>query len=207
MELKSQQYILDRQLHTYTAYSDKLKEIIAFLEIEFRGHPLPVLDDIRGLQDLMAACFDDDIQKYEGDSAINRLLDCAEETYAYAVAKCYNGAVYKFGKRVAWRYRWAKLFCNLKSIADGDFFEEHERLRKHAAVKLKEGDKYFEEENFTKAYQPYKEALDSLMDMDNLFDDHLRRINHAVWTGVLIKVGTAMIAIFILVTILIKFFG
>lgn len=207
MELKSKQQIVDRQLHIYNMYSDRLKDIIAFLEIEFRGHPLPVLDDVRGLHDLMAACFDPDIRMYEGEKAINELLDCAEDTYAYAVAKCYNGAVYKYGKRVAWRYRWTELFCSIKSVTDGDFYGKYQDMKKHAADKLKEADGFFDTEFFADAYEPYKEVLDCLVSMDRLYDDHLQRINRAVWKGVLKRFGIAFVAILILVTILIKFFG
>lgn len=188
-------------------YSDRLKEIIAFLEIEFRGHPLPVLNDIRGLHELMAACFDMEIQEDEGDTAIGELLDAAEETYAYAVANCYHGAIYKYGKRVALRYRWAKLFCNIKSVADGDFYKEHEALREHAAENLKEGDDFFDAAYFTEAYEPYRETLNCLVSMDNLFDDHLRRINHAVWTGIVVRAAVAIVAICFLAALIVKYFG
>lgn len=207
MELRSKQQIVGRQLHIYNMYSDRLKDIIAFLEIEFRGHPLPVLDDIRGLHDLMAACFDPDILKYEGEEGVNDLLYCAEDTYAYAVAKCYNGAVYKYGKRVAWRYRWTELFCSIKSVTDGDFYKKYQDLKKNAAVKLKEADGLFDTEYFADAFEPYKEALDCLVSMDRLYDDHLQRINRAVWEGVLKRVGIALVAILLLGYLLLKLFG
>lgn len=107
-----------RQESLYSFYNDRLRWVIIFIESRYRQFPVPILNEIRAVQDHVARCYDKDIQ---GDETfINEQIRAAQGHYIRCLLDGYKYIWYQYGPEVKKKFFWAKLLGDLHSIDNGE---------------------------------------------------------------------------------------
>ena len=68
--------LYQKQEQLYSFYNDRLRWVIIFIESRYKKFPVPILNEIRAVQDHVARCFDKDIQGDE--SFVNEQMRAAQ---------------------------------------------------------------------------------------------------------------------------------
>ena len=107
--------LYEKQERLYSFYNDRLRWVIIFIESRYKKFPVPILNEIRAVQDHIARCYDKDIEG--GEAFINDQMRAAQSHYTRCLLDGYKYIWYQFGSEVRKKYFWAKILGDRDTIA------------------------------------------------------------------------------------------
>lgn len=174
-----------RQESLYSFYNDRLRWVIIFIESRYRQFPVPILNEIRAVQDHVARCYDKDIQ---GDETfINEQIRAAQGHYIRCLLDGYKYIWYQYGPEVKKKFFWAKLLGDLHSIDNGEFAKRMNSLRIEAK-KLNFKAREMESKDKDVSLDLYEKSIGKLIELDDLYESHAGEIGWSVRKGLTMKV-------------------
>ena len=177
--------LYEKQERLYSFYNDRLRWVIIFIESRYKKFPVPILNEIRAVQDHIARCYDKGIEG--GEAFINDQMRAAQSHYTRCLLDGYKYIWYQFGSEVRKKYFWAKILGDLDSIDNGGFVKQMHSLR-NDAKKLNFRARETESKDKEISLDFYEKAIGKLVELDDLYENHAGEIGWSVRKGLTMKV-------------------
>ena len=177
--------LLEKQKEIYSFYNDRLRWVIIFIESRYKKFPVPILNEIRAVQDHMARCFED--ENADNEEYINEQLRAAKGHYLRCLLDGYKYIWYQYCPEIKKKYFWAKIFGDLHSIDNGEFVKQMDQLRCDAKRFNFEA-RRIESKNKDMSLDLYEKSIGKLVELEELFDNHAGEIGWSVKKGMTMKV-------------------
>lgn len=185
------QLLFEQQKEIYNFYNSRIRDVVSFIETEFKRFPVPVLKEIRDAQDHLARCFDEEVPNRFCEEFIKKQADAAKAHYLRCLLDCYKYIWYNFGLKVVKKYFWAKLLGNLSDINNGEFITKVLEYRSNA--------KYFNQQarrcesiDKQQALDYYEKAINNLKNLDDIYEANIKSISWSIKKGMTLKVIAAL---------------
>ena len=177
-------FLYQKQEHLFSFYNDRLRWVIIFIESRYKKFPVPILNEIRAVQDHIARCYDKDILADE--AYMNEQMRAAQGHYMRCLLDGYKYIWYQFGPEVKKKYFWAKILGNLHSIDNGEFVKKMHELR-NEAKKLNFEARETESKDKEVSLDLYEKSIGKLIELEDLYDNHAGEIGWSVRRGLAMK--------------------
>ena len=185
MKMDKELLLYQKQEKLYSFYNDRLRWVIIFIESRYKKFPVPILNEIRAVQDHIARCYDKDIL---GDEAfVEEQMRAAQGHYIRCLLDGYKYIWYQFGPEVQKKYFWAKILGDLDSIDNGGFVKQMYNL-KNEAKKLNFKARETESKDKNVSLDLYEKSIGKLVELDELYECHAGEIGWSVRKGLTMKV-------------------
>jgi len=173
----------DLRNEIYRDYNDILKPLLADVEAKWEMLPLPIHNEIRSCFDHMARCHLPDVNSEQMEKDIRKAKDHIKRAIldSFKNLNLYYHDKYSDFEKAAKKY-------DMTTIADGEFFFKYKGMRQQA-INLVRDAKKTESRNFEEALRTYEKAYLKYIEIDDLFDGSLVRINAARRKHVIFSVG------------------
>ncbi len=178
--------LYQQQLEIFEIYNSDIRKAIVFIESSYHKFPVPFLNEIRAAQDHIARCVSYPLDSDDWDEYVSGQMDKARGHYTRCLLDCYKFIWYRYGRRLYWAHLVPKCFGKLRDIDNGEFYKEYRRLYR-LAKDFNEKAREFERTDKERAKELYQDAIGSLKQMDNLFEDNYDKIGWSVTKGILWK--------------------
>ena len=150
---------------------------------------MPILNEIRAVQDHIARCYEED--KMNDVDYINEQMRAAKGHYMRCLLDGYKYIWYQYTPEINKKYFWAKIFGDLHSIDNGEFVKQIVCLR-NEAKKLNFEARKIESKDKDKSLDLYEQSIGKLVQLDDLYENHTAEIGWSVRKGLLMKVIAAL---------------
>lgn len=185
MKMDKELLLYQKQEKLYSFYNDRLRWVIIFIESRYKKFPVPILNEIRAVQDHIARCYDKDILGDE--DFVEEQMRAAQGHYIRCLLDGYKYIWYQFGPEVQKKYFWAKILGDLDSIDNGGFVKQMYNL-KNEAKKLNFKARETESKDKNVSLDLYEKSIGKLVELDELYECHAGEIGWSVRKGLTMKV-------------------
>lgn len=171
-----------KQREIYEIYNNDIRDAIIFIESAYHKFPVPFLNEIRAAQDHMARSVAYPLENKDWEDYVTDQLKKAKGHYNRCLLDCYKYIWYRYGNHLFWTHLVPKCFGKLRDIDNGEFYKEYKRLRREAKDKNYQARK-IETTDKEGAKDLFKDAIGSLKQIDNLFENNYDKIGWSVAKG------------------------
>ena len=183
--MTSETFLFQLQSELYGFYNDRLRWVIIFIESRYGKFPVPILNEIRAVQDHIARCYDNNMANDE--QYIDEQMRAAKGHFMRCLLDGYKYIWYHYTPEVRQKYFWAKLLGDLQSIDNGDFVKQISKLRVDAkAMNFKARE--MESKDKDVSLDLYEQSIGKLIQLDELYESHISEIAWSVRKGLTMKV-------------------
>lgn len=183
--INKESLLLEKQKEVYSFYNDRLRWVIIFIESRFKKFPVPILNEIRAVQDHVARCFED--ENLGNEEFINDQFRAVKGHFLRCLLDGYKYIWYQYSLEVKKKYFWAKILGDLYSIDNGKFVNTMSQLRKEAKALNFEARK-IESKDKDKSLDLFEKSIGKLIELEDLYDNHAGEIGWSVRKGLAMKV-------------------
>lgn len=177
--------LFQKQSELFHFYNDRLRWVIIFIESRYKKFPVPILNEIRAVQDHIARCYEEDRVSDEG--YINEQMRAAKGHYLRCLLDGYKYIWYQFTPEIERKFFWAKILGDLHSIDNGEFVKQVVSLRSEAK-KLNFEARTIESKDKDMSLDLYEKSIGKLVQLDDLYENHVAEIGWSVRKGLTMKV-------------------
>ena len=117
--INKESLLYEKQKEVYSFYNDRLRWVIIFIESRYKKFPVPILNEIRAVQDHVARCFED--ENSNNEEFIVEQFRAVKGHYLRCLLDGYKYIWYQYSPEIKKKYFWAKILGDLHSIDNGEF--------------------------------------------------------------------------------------
>lgn len=183
--INKESLLYEKQKEVYSFYNDRLRWVIIFIESRYKKFPVPILNEIRAVQDHVARCFED--ENSDNEEFIAEQFRAVKGHYLRCLLDGYKYIWYQYSPEVKKKYFWAKILGDLHSIDNGDFVNNMSRLRKEAKHLNFEA-RRIESKDKNASLDLYEKSIGKVVELEDLYDSHAGEIGWSVRKGLAMKV-------------------
>jgi hypothetical protein len=187
--MKSETLLFQQQYELYRFYNDRLRWVIIFIESRYGKFPVPILNEIRAVQDHIARCYDSN--KVNDEQYIAEQMHAAKGHFLRCLLDGYKYIWYHYTPEVRQKFFWAKILGDLQSIDNGNFVKQISELRSDAKS-LNFKAREIESKDKDKSLDLYEQSIGKVIQLDELYESHVSEIGWSVRKGLTMKTLAAL---------------